>query len=143
MAMGRPTKYSKKLSDELCALHANGASLPEIWQMEGMPARSTFYEWLQDNEDFAECVDRARVGFIHAKLDELPSRLEDDTRDSYVDQHGRRDMVALKRDEMIAGYYKWLAERRLSKVYGNQIKQEITGKDGADLIPQITVTIKK
>lgn len=140
---GRPTKYSLRLVKELCSLHSDGIPLPEIWDMDHMPAKSTMYEWERDITEFAELLDHARVNFAHAKLDQLPQRLENDARDTYVDNHGRRDLVALKRDELIAGYYKWLAERRLSKKYGNQIKQEITGADGAALIPSISINVRK
>lgn len=106
-----------------------------------MPAVSTLYLWSYKHSEFSEALDRAREGFALAKIDNLTEVIENRSRDEQRDDQGRRDIVAVKRDELIAGHYRWLAEKRLRKKYGNQITQEITGADGAPLIPSITVSI--
>jgi hypothetical protein len=107
-----------------------------------MPALRTIYLWERTHAEFMQRLVRAREEFALAKIDQLAKRVEDTARDEMRDDQGRRDLVAVKRDELCAKFYQWLAEKRLRKTYGNQITQEITGADGAPLIPSISVTIE-
>lgn len=140
---GRPTLYTPELGELICERHRSGESLPEICGDLGMPALNTLYGWEHKYTEFSGHLDRARKGFALAKIDSLVETVEDRARDEMRDDQGRRDIVAVKRDELITGFYKWLAEKRLRKEYGNQVTQEITGADGAPLIPTITVIVEE
>jgi len=62
MAIGRPTKYNKKLGTEICKRIAEGESLRTICKGEGMPVISTVMLWVLDPEkkEFSEQYARAR-----------------------------------------------------------------------------------
>jgi hypothetical protein len=50
--MGRPSIYSDKLAEDICERLANGESMVQICQSEGMPGLRTVMRWAADNPDF-------------------------------------------------------------------------------------------
>lgn len=58
--VGRPSTYSEKVSQELCDRLIQGKSITAVCDCEDMPAITTVFRWLQDNETFREKYSRAR-----------------------------------------------------------------------------------
>jgi hypothetical protein len=58
--MGRPSEYSEERAIAICERHAEGESLRDICESEGMPGRATLYRWLAEHADFALLLQRAR-----------------------------------------------------------------------------------
>ena len=68
--MGRPSKYTKKLGDDICVRLAGGESLRSVCRDDKMPALSTVLLWVVDgkHEAFSEQyhVAREAAGYAHA-----------------------------------------------------------------------------
>jgi len=60
MPAGRPSSYTEKKTDEICALIAQGKSVLEISKRKDMPVKDTIYKWLARYPEFAEKYTRAR-----------------------------------------------------------------------------------
>ncbi|MDR2009940.1 MAG: hypothetical protein LBQ22_05615 [Bacteroidales bacterium] len=58
--MGRPTKYSQKLVDKICALiEADTYTVAEICRMVKID-RSTYFDWLNTKPDFSDAIKKAQ-----------------------------------------------------------------------------------
>ena len=76
--MSEPTRFSKKICDEICALIANGASIMKVCERDDMPAWSTVQSWLLGDKDFARAYDIAhqyKADWEFAKIQELEDRM--------------------------------------------------------------------
>ena len=52
--IGRPSKYSPEIAQEMCNLLAEGVPLQEICRREGFPAWRTVYDWMyRDDKEVA------------------------------------------------------------------------------------------
>ena len=58
--MGRPSKYTKAIADELCAYLSMGESLRTACEHEGMPSVKTVFNWFRVHEDFLQQYTRAK-----------------------------------------------------------------------------------
>lgn len=99
--IGRPTKYTEELIDEICTRVSNGTPLREICREEDKPTWSTFYDWLRKDKELSARFAQARelgtdaiAEDTMAIIDEKPERVEDE-RSSRVD----------------AGYVQWQKNR--------------------------------
>lgn len=117
--LGRPTIYSDELAKEICMSIAKGKSVRHICKPEDMPAMSTIFLWLLDNDEFSEQYARAKT--IQAMV------MEEDIIE-IVDGDGD-----VQRDKLRAETRKWLMTKLAAKKYGEKIQQEITGKDGGPI----------
>lgn len=111
--------FSQELFDRICGLIADGKSVREICEMDGMPDRTTFNRWrkqapeLQKQYD-AACLDREDVYF------------EDIIHIADTDTDPRRAKVRMDARE-------WTLARMNRKRFGDHVRQEVTGADGAPL----------
>jgi hypothetical protein len=109
-----------------------------------MPAESTVRLWsLKDEGEFPAKYARAReVGYLRL-ADELLEISDDGTNDYTTNKDGEEvvnyDHIA--RSKLRVDTRKWLLSKMLPKVFGDKITQEVTGKDGAALIPVLNVTV--
>ena len=62
MPAGQPTKYTKKLADDICILIRRGFSIKTITADPKMPSEKTIYNWLADDDhtEFLQQYVRAR-----------------------------------------------------------------------------------
>jgi hypothetical protein len=58
--MGRPSKYTPELVDEICERLSNGEPLAQICRDEHMPGVQTVYDWINGREDVSVAIARAR-----------------------------------------------------------------------------------
>ena len=102
--IGRPTKYTDELVDEICTRVANGTPLREICREEGKPAWTTFYNWINADKALFERFSRARelgtdaiAEDAIAILDAIPERIDGGRMDSaYVQWQKNRVEMRLK-----------------------------------------------
>ena len=73
--MGRPTKYSEELANEICERVANGEPLRVICREEGKPTWSTFYDWLNKYPELSALYARSRDLGTDAIAEDLLSEL--------------------------------------------------------------------
>jgi len=130
MGIGRASKYSEELTDEICCRIADGESLRRICEDEGMPHRDTVRKWLGEREEFSGQYARARDEQADYYADEIIE---------IADSSG--DDVALGRLKMDAR--KWVASKLKPKKYGERLTNEITGKDGGPLEVQFTDVLRE
>jgi hypothetical protein len=58
--IGRPSKYTPELADEICQRLSNGEPLRQICREEYMPAWQKIYEWMAKDEKLSGSIARAR-----------------------------------------------------------------------------------
>lgn len=124
--MGRPTKYSKALADEICERIATGDSVRTIVKDETMPAMATFFRWLQDKADFREQYEKAKELQADLLADEIMD-IADDGRNDWMEKERQDgstytilDTEAVQRSKLRVDARKWVASRLLPKRYGDK-----------------------
>ncbi len=108
---GRPSRYTKKLADEICERIENGESLREICASPGMPARSTVSRWLGDNEDFRNRYAQARNIHTDDEFDGL-AKLDAMLIAGVIKADAHRALVDAK---------KWRIMKRHPQKYGDKL----------------------
>jgi hypothetical protein len=143
---GLPSKYTEALGVRICELLAEGKTLRSICEAEGMPSEVTIRRWAIDlDHPFAAQYARAREVGYQRMADDLVD-IADGKRVDWVAAAGDAESAdgpkdAVQRDRLRVDTRKWLLSKALPKIYGDKVTNEITGKDGADLIPVLNVTI--
>lgn len=153
---GRPSAYTTKVGDLICALLAEGKSLRTICALKKMPHLSTVLLWVVKGERgdeqyraFSEQYSRAREAQMEALLDEVVE-ISDDDRNDYgfkegEDKDGKGAKPCIMPDNInraklrIETRFKYASKMHRRK-FGEKTTLEHQGKDGKDLpAPQNTV----
>lgn len=125
--MGRPSIYSKDLTDRICIRLSLGESVRSICKDPEMPSQALIYQWLYRHPDFLEQYTRAREeqAETHADqivdiADETPALLE------VKDKEG--NIVDIKLDSAYIAWQKqridsrkWNASKQRPKKYGDRV----------------------
>jgi hypothetical protein len=138
--MGRPSKYSQRLADEICERIAEGESLRKICLADDMPNKATVFRWLATHKEFSDQYARARDAQADALADEILDIADDGANDTYTDDEGneRTDHDVIARSRLRVDARKWIASKLKPKVYGDKVQQEVTGEGGGPLVVEIT-----
>lgn len=144
---GRPSAYSAEKAAEICRRLAEGQTLREICRDEQMPSESTVRGWaLDDRDGFSAHYARAREIGYFSMADEL-LEVADDGRNDWMerqDDNGGTSWQAngehIQRSRLRVDTRKWMLSKALPKVFGDKITQEVTGANGAPLVPIINLT---
>jgi len=149
MVMGRPSKFTQVLADEICKRLAKGESLRGICEDEHIPCRETILRWLDDDRhaDFRLQYARAREAQADYLAEEILQIADDATNNWMVKKFGEEyvtvyDREHADRSKMRIDARKWFASKLAPKKYGEKITQEVTGKDGDPLIPVLNLGLK-
>lgn len=137
---GRPSLYSDDLAAIICTRLAAGESLRTICKDDGFPERMTVIRWLAmpEREEFQRQYAQAREAQADHYADEIV-QLADESRIGVKTKTNEKGEVETTEGDMVErtrlqiDARKWYASKLAPKKYGD--KQEITGKDGAPLIP--------
>ena len=133
--MGRPSEFTQETADAICELIADGKSLRSICLAEEMPSKTTVFKWLAARPEFVDRYARAREAQADSLFEDSLDIADDGSRDVIVTEDGRElvnhDHIA--RARLRVDTRKWMAGKLRPKKYGD--RTEITGKDGAPLIP--------
>jgi len=116
--MGRPTKYSKKLDDEIYKRISQGNSLRKVLRAEDMPSIQTFYTWLIKYPDFLEHYRVASEISHEIRLEEI-----DDL--GYEAMADKDKAPGLK---ILADQRRWAASKLYPKKYGDRQALDIGGQ---------------
>lgn len=131
---GGQTKYTKAAALRVCAVMANGGSMREAAQAEGVDP-STILNWKRLYPEFAQQYARAREsGFtlLAERLLELPHEAHMAAQDPVT---GKQRIEACRFE---ADTIKWQLCKMLPKVYGDKQQVEMSGPDGSPLVPSIS-----
>ena len=142
--MGRPSKYTEEITDDICERLAGGESLVSICKDENMPSKSTVFNWLDEHKAFLDKYVRAREAQADHLADEIIAIADDGLNDTYEIEPGVRgvnhDVIARSRLRVDAR--KWMASKLAPKKYGDKVTTEHTGPDGGP-VTMITLTALK
>lgn len=130
MKIGRPTKYTQELADEICeTIASEGKSLQRLCsEHDHWPVRSKIYEWRRIHPYFRDKYTEAKKEQIETFIDEIIEISDDTSRDSRENSQG--DEVAnsewLNRSRLRVDTRKWLAGKLCPRLYGeNVLAQEL------------------
>lgn len=149
MPAGRPTDYNQEIVDAICAAIASGASVNKICESSEMPAQSTVFAWLakypEFTEKYAQAIEKRSV--VHAE--EIIDIADDGTNDFYF-KEGKEGQDGwweyrgehVQRSKLRVDTRKWLLSKLQPKKYGDKQTHELTGKDGAAIVPVINIGAK-
>lgn len=125
MALGRPTKYNKKLDDEICSRLASGESLNAICRDDHIPHRVNVMRWLLATDkplydDFRTNYALAREIQYQNMADDILDIADDGTNDwveNNDDENGgyRVNGEALGRSRLRVDTRKWFMSKVLPK----------------------------
>ena len=124
MGMGRPTKKTPELIDEICAWIASGKSLHSFCREHDDVNISTVMRWVSEDEAFRERYERAREASADSHYDRIVSLSEEVLSSPLVDHN--RYKIAI--DAM-----KWTAARMKPKKYGDRVENVHANPDGSNL----------
>lgn len=146
--MGRPSKYSDKLADEICKRLSNGESLNKICQDGDMPSRATAMNWLvlADNGDetfkpFLDKYLRAREMQADAIFDECLDIADNATDDVIFltsedsDGEGGKPVIkhsAIQRAKLMIDTRMRMAGKLKPKKYGDKMQHVGGDPDDGD-----------
>jgi len=124
---GHPTVYTAELADHLLRELANGRTLTDICDDEGMPCHATVRNWvLEDREGFAARFSRARCFGYQAMSDRIID-IADDGRNDWQVRHrkdGTTELVIdhenIKRSRLRCDARRWNLATTLPKLYAEQ-----------------------
>jgi hypothetical protein len=125
--MARLSEFSPEIGDAICELIADGQSLRAICAPDAMPAKSTVFKWLRDNQSFSDQYARAKEAQAENFADELMEIADD----ASGDVSGELEMpngVAVQRSKLRIDTRKWVMSKLLAKKYGDKLQH--TGGDG-------------
>jgi hypothetical protein len=124
--VGRPSKYDSKFCDEVIALGKIGKSVEAIGALLGVGTK-TLYNWRDENPEFLHALDMAK---------EFELQWWEDIAQTHMVENKESDRLN-------ATIWSRSMAARFPKKYREQVKQEITGADGAPLLAGIQVTFVK
>lgn len=141
--IGRPTKRTQEIVDNIISGLSEGTPLTVICRECGI-SDTIVRNWMKDDEQLSCAIARARdVGFDVIALDAL--RIADTPLEG-IEHTDTPDGPRIKRADML-GHRKLQVETRLKllakwdpKRYGDMMRQEISGPDGAP-ITQASVSL--
>lgn len=134
---GRPSKYSEKTAETICKRLIEGESLRTICKDKAIPAMSTVCGWLATLEHpFLEHYAHARQIQAEMFADEMMDIADNGTNDYMETKDGidKYNGDAIQRSKLRVDTRKWISSKLLPKKYGDKIQQEVSGKDGKDLV---------
>jgi len=127
--MGKPTKYSEAICDEICDLIAtSNKSMATICREVGISYRTHLY-WLREHEDYLRKYARAKQDQADYLAEEILSISDDEANDFVEGEYGKvGNNAAIQRSKLKVDSRKWIASKLKPKKYGDKVENEITGE---------------
>jgi hypothetical protein len=136
--MGRATEFDQAIADVICDRLTNGESLRSIALDDAMPAASTVYKWLSQNEQFADQYAHAREAQADTLADEIVDIADDGSNDWMERELESGKTIEVVNAEHIArsrlrvDARKWVAAKLKPKKYGDR---QLIGSDPDNPLP--------
>lgn len=112
-------EFSQVLFDAICALIADGKSVREICEADGMPDRATFNGWRKRTPELEKQYALCRIDREDAIFDDIQW-----IADNVKDPKAAKVMIDAR---------EWTLARMNGKKYGNRVMQELSGEGGGPL----------
>jgi hypothetical protein len=147
VVQGRPTTFTQELGITICNRIAGGESLRAICDDEGMPSKSSVFEWILDgkHQEFADQYAKAREIQAELLADEIFD-ISDDAKNDWMERQTDSgsyvvlNAEAIGRSRLRVDSRKWYLSKVLPKKFGEKVVNELTGKDGGPI--QLERTVK-
>lgn len=132
--VGRPTDYTKDLSDIICAKLAEGESMRSISRDESMPCSTTMFRWLREDEEFQQQYAQAKLEGHNAWFEDIMD-ISDDGSNDWMERNNKDgenigwqvNGEAIQRSKLRVDSRKWALSKLMPKKYGDKIHTEHSG----------------
>lgn len=136
---GRPSIFTAELADEICGRIVAGESLRRICSDESMPAASSVFKWLRENDEFSQQYAKARAEQAEGYADEIVA-ISDEEKYEVIEHEGvplglKFDSTAVARNRLRIDARKWVAAKLLPKKYGEKL--ELSGDADSPLVVKV------
>ncbi len=125
--LGRPTKYTQQLADEICKQISQGKSLRKVYEQEGMPDGVTVFSWFRKYPDFLKQYERAAD-----ERTETQQEIIIDIGDEAISHAERADPKSsnaiVSAYKLKADSLKWSMSKMKPKKYGDKVDVTSDGK---------------
>jgi len=138
--IGRPTIFTKNLSDVICVRIAEGESMRSISRDESMPAMKTLFRWLREKPEFRqqyeiakeESADVHAEDIIYISDHEASSPVMVDGIPLMIDgkQVYAVDSASVAHARLRIDARKWVSSKLKPKKYGERLHSEHSGHVG-------------
>jgi hypothetical protein len=130
--VGRPTKYTPELAEEICdAIACDSKGLRRLCnENQHWPARNNIYHWIKKYPDFRTRYAQAKEHQIESFIDEILEIADDTSNDTVIktNKDGQEYEVCnsewINRSRLRVDTRKWLAAKLCPKIYGETRKDE-------------------
>lgn len=141
--VGRPFEYDAAIFMAICERIADGQFLTHICASPDMPSETSFRRWKNGSEELRLAYARAREDRSDAWADELIMIADDAGNDFIETEDGARlpNHEHIQRSRLRVDARKWIMSKHAPRVYGEKSALELSGANGAPIVPVINVTI--
>lgn len=117
MTLGRPTKYSPELAEEICeAIATDSKGLRRLCnENPEWPRKQNILKWLRKYPDF-------RARYMNAKSDQIETIVDEVL--EIADNFENDDAIQVNRSRLRIDTRKWLACKLAPKIYGDKLHSE-------------------
>jgi hypothetical protein len=125
-AGGRPSSYTKELSDKICQELAMGKSIRTVCASDEMPSVATIFNWMRAHPEFLEQYARAKQEAADAMAEDILTIAE-----VTVDMVQQNPTVAgpmVQAQRLHIDTKKWLMSKLQPKKYGDKLDVTSDGK---------------
>jgi len=139
--MSRPSKYTKELSDKLCAKLSDGISLRKICEEKQFPSKTNIFKWLRTNQEFRDQYAIAKKESADAHSDDIIDIVDNEALQPVIFEgevvivNGKpllaANAVTVAHARLRMDARKWLSSKLNPKKYGDRIQAEHTSPDGS------------
>lgn len=138
------TTYTNDKADAICERLAMGESMRSICRDESMPAMSTVFKWLRENEEFSQQYARAKEESADALFEDL-LEIADDGSNDWMERNNADGSNGgwavngehIQRSRLRIDARKWAMSKLKPKKYGEKIQV------GGDTDNPLTLLVKE
>lgn len=137
---GRPSEYSEEVALAVCERIADGESLRSVCRDDAMPAKSTIFKWLSQQQAFADQYARAMEARADAMFEDILEIADDKSQDVKIVGEDEREVCNtefVQRARLRVDARKWMLGKMSPKKYGEKLDLSHGGDVG------LTVNIKR
>jgi len=128
--MAYSDKEIEEIFNHVCKEIEKGRALRNVLKDDNMPSTSTFYEWLDNNEEKAKQYARATTVRADLIFDDILSIADENTNDTYVNENGvevvNNDVI--QRSRLRIDARKWVLSKLNPKKFGDKIDHTTDGE---------------
>jgi len=133
---GRPTDYTLKLTDVICARLSEGESMRSVCRDDSMPVLTTIFRWLREKPEFKQQYDIAKEESADSHADQMVDIADNEVSQPLIVEgkpllvDGKPimivDSVAVAHAKLRIDTRKWAASKLKPKKYGDKQILEAT-----------------